>query len=188
MDELLKSPTKQSVESSEMVLKSGFHTTTSSFIRRTAFPSTLLIHLIEGRMIFAKQNLFQSYKASFCKQASGQLHDQSTEQLVALTVAITHKLGATISSDEWSNAQCRPIRWCSFAKPQQLRTLGHDMFAFTHTGRRRGGDSRMCIAKGPGPRQARGAEALLSARGARRRGSAPRPTLSGIVGLPARGP
>ena len=60
---------------------------------RTAFPSMLLIHpvllltfahMTEKSMRFAKQNLFQSYKAPSHKQLSRKLLDQayrSTEQL-----------------------------------------------------------------------------------------------------------
>ena len=71
MDELLKSPTKQSVESSVRVSKSGskeMDKTIASFFYENGISfnvadSSSFARMLEESMRFAKQNPFQSYKA-----------------------------------------------------------------------------------------------------------------------------
>ena len=67
-------------------------------------------------MRFAKQNPFQSYKASSRKRLYGKLLDQaykSTEQLVAPILAIAKQFGATIRSDGWSDAASTNSESCN---------------------------------------------------------------------------
>ena len=114
---------------------------------------------------------------------SGELLNQAykpTQQLAALNLAITKKLGTTICSDGWSYSQRRPIRCCSCCCSEasatgHLRTRGHDLFAYIHTVQ--GGaaaETRACashkvLARPEAPRRSFRPEA----RGARP-GSAPR--------------
>jgi len=121
MDDLITSPTKQSVESSLIgSQKSGTNEVDAmiaSFFYENGISFNVANSSSFGRMIaesmkFAKQNPFQSYKPPSRKRLCGELLDQaykSTEQLVAPLLAVAKKYGATIASDGWSDVRRRPI-------------------------------------------------------------------------------